>query len=113
MRAVWYVDSVKETHGTATHSLVNPEGDDYIFDHPPINVNENTDEDPSYMGGGINSFGIQIKNESVDHDITIRINWTGATIYVYDMDIYESHVAMVEEAMGLTPSANAVVMLAD
>jgi hypothetical protein len=105
-KAVWDIDNFAEFFGSGVSGVHNPEGE-YLFDSPGIDVNaDDPDKDPEFVGGGVNQFGIIVQNEDIDNEMTFTFNWTGITIYVKDLELYNKHVAAVEEALGYSPSAN-------
>jgi hypothetical protein len=103
MTAVWDIEKIAEERGRTLHNIHNPNRD-YVFDAAPRNIG--TDEEPEYIGGGINSFGMQIKNDNSLDDLTITINWTDVVIYVHDLELYNEHLAEVLEITGKEVSAN-------
>ncbi|MCL1831630.1 MAG: hypothetical protein FWG45_01810 [Oscillospiraceae bacterium] len=102
-KAVWDIDDFKKAYGTAVHATFNPDGE-YKFDQKPFDANEGTGSDANYVGGGVNQFGFMLQNPDDDEVMTLTVVWTGVTIYVHDMDLYEKHVQEVEDALGYKPN---------
>jgi hypothetical protein len=98
----WDVDEYKRRFGSNVQPQHNPDGE-YKFDNTPVNVG--TEDEPNYIGGGINHFGFQLKNDAFE-DLEITVNWTDVVFYVHDVDLFMEHVEMVTEETGVTMSAN-------
>jgi hypothetical protein len=105
IRLTWDIDDFKEMHGRRVNSH-NPEGD-YVFDLPANDIAEAYDE-PLVIGGGLNSFGFRIRNDCIDSNISVRINWTDVVIYVHCMTTYNAHLSKLAAITGghFAPSAN-------
>jgi len=97
-KVVWDIGKFANANGSAVDSTHNPDGK-YLFDSEPIDVS-GEGEDPSFLGGGINQFGITVQNNSPIDELTFTFNWTGVTIYVKDLDLFNEFVEEVEEALG-------------
>jgi hypothetical protein len=98
---VWDIDNFRDNHGSAINPAANPDGE-YVFDDEPRDVNG------SLRGGGINSFGFQVRYDDINNDMNARINWTDAVVYVHCMDTWNQHLAELSEITEghFTPSAN-------
>ena len=105
MTAVWDFEDYALKSGAPNTARFEP--GTYLFNMAPIDINEDDDDkDPEFIGGGINSFGFQIKNDNPLESISVGINWTDVYIYVFDLDLYNEHLAEVSAETGRTPSAN-------
>jgi hypothetical protein len=103
---VWDIDAAKASDGSLVQAQFNPDGD-FIFDTEAFDVKDAEEpEDRDYRGGGLAQLGFMLQNDCIDETLEIKINWTNVVIYVHCMDTWNEHVAMVEEVMGYTMSAN-------
>jgi len=104
----WDIDAFASAHGSRIHPTANPEGAEYTFDRPATDIRFEGAAEANMQGGGINSFGFQIKNVDLDNEVTITIRWTNVVIYVHDLDLYNEQIAELSEATDghFVPSAN-------
>jgi hypothetical protein len=110
MTAIWDVTEFKNNEGIAIGRRWTEDENgewylEYVFDRGP-ELEDPDDPDGDEQGGGVSKFGLMVQNDNIIEDIFGTIHWTDVVIYVYDMQLWEEHVAMVYEETGVEPSQN-------